>query len=611
MKRLLFVLLLAFASFATVMAQRTITGKVVDNAGDPLIGATILVEGTSTGTVTEIDGTYTLRVPEGSNTLIFSYTGFKSREVEIGTSDIVDVTILPDIVGLEDIVVVGYSPTRRKDITGSVSSVTSEELKDVPGLGLQTALRGRAAGVQVFQASGTPGAAVNVRVRGSTSINADNSPLYVVDGVPMIDGSFSQIGVGGQDINALADLNPADIESIEVLKDASTAAIYGNRAANGVVLITTKKGKAGRTQMNFNASYGLQEAANLVELIDADQYMNFMETIFGNPTFLAAGLGGTTDWYDEIFDTAPIQEYSLSASGGDEKTRFFSGLTYFDQEGIVNGSRFERYSARLNLDHVATDNLTLGLNLGYNFSKNKRIRNDNNIFGAISVATLWPATVPVRNDDGSFASAFGWDNPVATTTLYENFVNSNRITGNLFANYSITRDLSFKASVGLDALDLREDVFQPSALQSSNNGTANVAQTRAMRWLTEYTLNYQKRFGRSNLAVLVGAGYQENQVNQDFAQVDDFPTDNFSGLSAGATPTSITGSFNGDRLHSYFGNMNYSFDNKYIITATFRADGSSRFINDKWGYFPGASAAWRISSESFMANAGFDELKIR
>ncbi|MCB0628299.1 MAG: TonB-dependent receptor [Saprospiraceae bacterium] len=611
MKRLSLVLMLVFTGIGALLAQRTITGQVSDENGEGLIGATVLVKGTTVGTVTDIDGNYTVQVPADANTLVFSYTGFVSQEIELGAANTLDVTMTTDVIGLEDVVVVGYSTQRKKDITGSVSSVSGDDIGTEAGVGLQTALRGRAAGVQVFQASGTPGAAINVRVRGSTSINASNQPLFVIDGVPLIQGNFQQVGVGGQTLNALADLNPNDIESIEVLKDASTAAIYGNRAANGVVLITTKKGSAGRTKLNFDASYGTSEPIRLVELMSAEQYMEQMNVLFGDPNALAGGMGGNTDWYGEVFRNAPVQNYNLSASGGDAKTRFYAGLTYGDEQGIVKNTRFQRYSGRLNLDHVASDKLTLGVTMGYNYSKNRRVRNDNNIFGAVSVATLWPATVPVYNDNGSFASAFGWDNPLATVTLYDNLVTTNRLTSTFFARYELLEGLTFQAKVGVDALDMREDVHQPSALQSSNNGTVQLGQTRDNRWLTEFTLNFNKYFGKSSLTALVGAGYQEDQVRQDFSQVDDFPTDDFRGLTAGATPTSITGSFTGDRLDSYFANVNYAFDDKYILTATFRADGSTRFINDKWGYFPGASVAWRLSSEPFLSGSGIDDLKLR
>jgi TonB-linked SusC/RagA family outer membrane protein len=326
---------------------------------------------------------------------------------------------------------------------------------------------------------------------------------------------------------------------------------------------------------------------------------------------LAGGLGGNTNWYDEIFHTGTLQNYQLSASGGDTKTRFYASMNYNDNQGIVRKSQFERYSGRLNLDHVASEKLTLAVNLGYNYTKNQRIRNDNNIFGAVSVATLGPPTVPVYNADGSYGTAFGWDNPVASVTIYENLVTTSRTTGEAYARYEIIPGLHAKAKVGIDMLDLREAIFEPSALQSSVSGTGIGAQSREVRWLAEYTLAYQRQVGEVNLYAIAGAGYQEDRLEQTLGQVNDFPTDDFKGLSSGAIPTKITGDFSGDRLNSYFGNVNLTFRDKYILTLTGRADGSSRFVNDKWGFFPGVAAAWQIGDEPFMSDGIFDWLKLR
>ncbi len=616
MKKLLLALSLLCFSTSWTLAQRTISGTVTDPTGEPLIGANILAKNTSVGTVTDIDGTFSLDVPEGAEALVVSYTGFQTREVELGTSTVLDI-ILSEGISLQDVVVVGYSTVQRKDITGSVSSVNTEAIQSLSGIGVENVLQGRTSGVQVISSNGAPGSGIDVRVRGSTSINASNRPLFVIDGVPVLDADLSQVGVGGQGTNTLADLNPNDIESIEVLKDASLASIYGSRAGNGVVLITTKKGKAGRTNINFDGSYGFQEPWKKVELLDADGFREQMEEMYGDPDFGQGSRGGNTNWYDEIFTPglfekeSAIQNYALSFSGGSEKTRFFASLGYLDNQGIMKGSAYTRYSARLNLDHVASDFFKMGMNLGYNNSRQQRVRNDNNIYGALSVATLWPPTVPIYNDDGSYANAFGWDNPVATVTIYENNVFQDRIIGNIFGEVTFMEGLSFRANLGIDALLFREAVFEPSALQSSPTGTKTESNTRNIRWLTEYTLNYRKRFDRHSVNAVIGAGFQEEKRDVMEAEVNDFPTDNFSGLSAGATPTNISGSFTGDRLNSFFGSLNYSFDDRYILTATFRADGSSRFINNQFGYFPGVSAAWRISNEAFMANSFFNELKLR
>lgn len=611
MKRLSLVLLLLAAGFTAAMAQRTITGTVTDKSGEPLIGASILAEGTSTGTVTDLDGNYSLNVPDGATNLIFSYTGFASMTVELGASNVVDVELEEGIAELEEIVVTGYGTKRSKDVTGSISSISAEDFMEEANVNVQSALRGRAAGVTVQQTSGAPGAGFNVRVRGATSINASNAPLYVVDGVPIISESLSQVAIGGQDQNPLADLNPNEIESIEVLKDASAAAIYGSRGANGVVLITTKSGKAGRTVINFDASYGMQELPQQIDVVNAEDYRAYLEEGYGSPDVGAGGLGGDNNWQDLIFRRSPVQDYNLSASGGNEKTRFYAGLTYSDNQGIIQGTQFTRYSGRLNLDNYVSDKLSFNVNMGFTRSQNSPVQNDNNIFGAVSTAFLLPPTVPLRLENGRFGSAFGLENPVAATTLYDQLIVTNRVIGNIGARYKILPELTFQAKLGLDYLSLREDIFEPSGLQSSVAGTATVGTTNNIRTVATYTLNYQKRFGAHSLNAIAGFEMQEDRLDRTFSQVNDFPGDNFTALSAGASPVSTLGDFTGDNLRSIIGNIDYNYSDRYIFTFTIRRDGSSRFINEQFGIFPAASAAWRISEENFFGGSFFNDLKLR
>ena len=612
MKKLSLVLMLVFAGVATLMAQRSIQGTVSDENGEGLIGATVLVKGTSTGAVTDIDGNYSINVPEGSTTLVFSYTGYATQEVEIGTSSRIDVSLEQSIAQLDEIVVTGYGTKRQKDITGSVASVKAEDFLEEANVTVQSALRGRAPGVVVQQASGAPGAGFNVRVRGATSINASNAPLYVVDGIPIISGGRSQVGLGGQEgQNPLADLNPNEIESIEVLKDASAAAIYGSRGANGVVLITTKSGSAGETQINFNASYGQQQLIKQIDVVDREGYRSYMEEALGSPDAVVGSLPGDNNWQDEIFRTSPIQDYTLSANGGNEKTRYFASVGYNDNKGIVRGTRFTRHSARLNLDNYVNEKLSFNVNLGFTRSNNQPVQNDNNIYGAVSTAILLPPTIPLRNEDGSFGSAFGLENPVAAVTLYDQNIVTNRIIGNIGARYKILPSLSFNTKLGVDALNLREDVFEPSGLQSSVRGTKSVGTSNSLRVVNNYTLNFQKQFGAHSLNALAGFEMQEDRIESTFSVVNDFPGDNFSALDAGSNPTTTAGDFTGDNLRSFFGNIDYNFGDRYILTFTIRRDGSSRFINEKWGTFPAVSAAWRISEEPFFNASFVDDLKIR
>lgn len=596
----------------SIIAQQTITGTVTEEGGEPLIGASVVAESTSSGTVTDIDGNYSLTLPEGVTAIIVSYTGYKEQRIEIGAASVYDILLSDDIIGLEDVVVIGYSPTKRKDLTGAVSSVKSEDIESIQLPSIEAALQGRAAGVTVNKNSGKPGGGIDVNIRGRTSISASNQPLYVVDGVPIISGDnldFAQDGTGNSNVSVLADLNPDEIESIEVLKDASSAAIYGSRAANGVVLITTKKGsRDGKTKVSLNAAYGNQWLPKQIDVVDGPTYIEYITEVFGANI---VGTEANNNWQDLIFQTSTIQDYNANISGGNEKTQFFASGGYADDQGIMIGSGFTRYSGRLNVNHLATDKLSFNMNMGYIRSNTQQIQNDNNIFGALSTAILLPPVVPVMAEGGGFGSAFGLENPVAAVTQYKNNLARGRLTGKIGANYNITEELSFSASFGADLVNQTESVFEPSTLQSSNTGRAVIATIGNERIIHEYLLKYNKAFGNNNLNVIAGTSFQEDKINTTFSEAVDFPTDDFRGLTSGASPTTTNGGFTGDNLKSYFGSVNYSFGGKYFVTGTFRADGSSRFVRDKWGFFPGVSAGWNLSEEAFLADSGLDLLKLR
>jgi TonB-linked SusC/RagA family outer membrane protein len=621
MKKQLVVFLTLLMLGGTMMAQRVISGKVTDKDG-PLAFVTVLAKGTTAGASTNEEGEFRLEVPSDADVLVFSLVGYKTIEQTIGTSNTMDLVMVEDAFELEEVVVTGFSSIRRKDITGSVSSVDGSAIADQPVVGVQNALQGRAAGVQVVTNNGAPGAGIDVRVRGSTSISASNQPLFVVDGVPVVSGDFSQNGVGNAGLNALADINPNDIESIEVLKDASTAAIYGSRGANGVVLITTKKGKAGKTQINLNSSYGFQQAWNTVDMLDADQYY---DVILEEAAQNAFGVGiadlgilkgtGNTNWQDEVFRTGAVSDNTLSISGGNSKTRFFSSMSYFMNEGIVKGTQQDRYSGRLNVDHRASRKFKMGMNLSFTNNNIKRVQNDNNIYGAVSTAILMPPDVPLFNDDGTYATAYGLENPLAAVTEYQNNAVSNRVIGNVFGEYEIVPDLTFKAVVGIDLNALREEVYEPNVLQSARgtNGRGFVGQQTFMRWLTDYTLNYSKQFDKHSIRALAGIGFQKDVRQGSFVDGTGFPTQDFTTLNTAANITAGSADWTSNALQSYFGNVQYTYADKYILNAVFRADGFSAFgVNSRFGYFPSFSAAWRISEEGFMDNVGlFDDLKLR
>jgi len=609
MKKLSLVVGLVLFGLASMFAQRAITGSVIDEQGEALIGATILVKGTSVGTVTDIDGKYSLNVPAEGKAIVISYTGFSTQEIELGATNVVDVTLESDVIGLDDVVVIGYAPVKRKNLTGSVQSIDGATVAAEAGATVQSGIR-RAAGVIVQQSSGAPGSGYNIRVRGATSITASNEPLFVVDGIPVVAQSFLQSGLGGQETNALADINPSEIESIEVLKDASTTAIYGSRAANGVVLITTKRGSAGKTKVDLNASYGYNEPIKTIPVVNNAQYREYITGIFGTDQ-LPWVTDADSDWQDLILNTNPIQQYGASIRGGDAKTKFFIGTNYDDNQGTLNGTQFTRYSARLNLDHQISDRFKTSMNLGYTRSINKLIQNDNNIYGAISTAILLPPTLPIRTESGAYGSAFGLENPVAATEEYEHYIRSNRIIGNVEATYFLTDNLSVAAKFGLDGNSNQESVFTPSVMQQSANGGIAEGASNYNRMIQEYRLGYSNQFGTTSLSAIAAAIYQRDDFRSTYFATNDLPTNGFPSAGSAANPETVTGDLTGDALHSYLANANLSFNNMVFVSASVRADGSSRFVNDRWGVFPGISAGVNLSNTDLMSGGLFDLFKVR
>lgn len=631
MKRLSLVLSLLFFSAVSLLAQRTITGKVVDNNSEPLIGASILVKGTSTGTVSDLDGSFQLDVPGGGSVLVVSYTGYRTVEVNLTSASNYDITLESEAIALSDIVVVGYGTQSKKELTGSVSKVSAEQIARLPVTGLDQALQGQAAGVQVTSASGTPGASVSVRVRGPSSISAGNQPLYVVDGIPINTGSYSQIGVGGQQVNALADLNPADIESIEILKDAAAAAIYGSRASNGVVLVTTKRGKQQKTQVSLNTYYGTQSVWRLIEPATGPEYVAFVQEAVRNRfgatvTPGALGLRGldadpstypSTNWFDEIFQDAPISQTDLNFAGGNERTKFYVSGSYFNQDGTVIGSNFNRYNFRLNLDNLVTDNFKIGVSTGFSRSHNNRIQNDNNIYGVLSTALLLGSHFPVRNADGTYGRDpnASIENPVANALEPSYDVFSNRLLSNIYGEWTILEGFSFRTSFSVDYLNVRDDRFIPAThIQAAGvNGQGEQGMSADLNLVNENYFTYRKSFGNLNFDALVGASYQNSLAESFYGLGQNFPGTTIRELSAASVKSTVTSSKSEWGLNSYFSRFNFNWKQKYFLSASVRADGSSRFgANNRWGVFPAFSGAWRISEEGFLRESNLiSELKLK
>jgi len=638
MKKLLLPIALCFLMMSqNAFAQtRPVKGQVLDEKGQPVPGASVQIKGTTAGTITDANGNFSLEVPDEDNTLVISSLGYKPQEVDAGDG-LNPVTVrfsASSATTLNETVVIGYTAVKRKDLTGSVSSVNASQIKDIPNVTVEKALQGRAAGVQVVQNSGTPGAGIDVRVRGTTSINAGTQPLYIVDGVPVATGNFSQMDLGGQNVNALAQLNPDDIESIEVLKDAATAAMYGSRASNGVVLITTKKGQYnqdGTATIQVNTSYGVQNAWKKLKTLNDNQYYNLIgdeiRNYVGDPTITnkdALGMLGMeqrpqyyTNYIDYIFRQGTTQDHNVNLSGGNAKTKYYASLGYFKNDGILKASDYDRYSGRVNIETKATNWLKTGANLGFTRSEEHRVKNDNNIYGYMLPSLLLPPDQPLYNKDKTYwVNDFGWENPAANANSYMNRVTTNRFIGNAFAEVSIVKGLSLIGKVGTDQLSAYENEYIPAnTIQgSSTNGSGTAATTAASKWINEDYLSFDRTFGKHSIVAAGGLSFEETSTRFTAAQASNFGSDQLPNLTSASTPVTASSSATIYGLRSYYVNANYSYADKYLLSGSFRYDGSSRFaVNNKWASFPGVSAAWRISNEDFFKNVQkvVNDLKIR
>ncbi|TWI85792.1 TonB-linked SusC/RagA family outer membrane protein [Lacibacter cauensis] len=630
-RKLLVFTLLCICSLTAFAQEKTIQGKVTDENATPLSGVSVTVKGSAKGTVTDREGVFTLSVPDNARTVLFSFVNYVTQEVALGNKTFIQVQLLTEEKALSEVVVVGYGTQRKKELTGSVAQVKGTDLANRPLQGPDQALRGQVAGVTVTQSSGTPGSSMNVNIRGTGSINASSQPLYVVDGVPINTGSYSQIGVGGQTLNSLADINPNEIESYEILKDAAATAIYGSRAANGVVLITTKRGANKKTKINLSTYYGISNVAKKIPVLTGPQYVELVQESIVNrygagilPS--AIGLVGldnapstfpTTNWQDEIFTQGSVQNHDISAQGGNDKTRFFVSGSYFDQNGIVLKSDFKRYNFRLNLDNKVTDKFKVSTGIGLSRSVSNRLSNDNNIYGVVSTSVLLGSHIPAYNANGTYGRDpnSSTENPLANAYEVTNLVANNRILANISGEYEILKNLSFKSLFGVDFIGLREQNFIPSThLQAVGvRGDGIEGYTQDFNWINENILTYKKSFGAHAVAFTGVASFQESVFESVFARAQNFPGNQIRRLSAGSVRVNASSTGSSWGLAGYIGRVNYAFKDKYLVSGSLRRDGVSRFgENKRWGTFPAVSGAWRISEEAFMSKVKFiSDLKIR
>ncbi len=616
--------------------EKTVTGTVTDaDSAFPLPGVNIAVKGTMTGTATGIDGTYSIRVSPGA-VLVYSFVGYLPQEVTVGDQNVINIALAEDVALLSEVVVVGYGTQRKADVTGAVSNVKVSEANVGLVQSPEQLIQGRVSGVRIIQNDGDPGAGVTIRVRGGTSISASNDPLYVIDGVP-IDNSSSQPGTfsieGGDENNGprnpLSFLNPSDIESIDILKDASAAAIYGSRGANGVILITTKKGRSGQLTVNYSGRVASSSLRKKLDLLSASEYRQFVSD-FG----LNNDLGGSnTDWQDEVFQSATSHEHNLSFSGGTESTSYRASVGYRDQEGIVINSGQERVTSNLSATHNALDDkLKLAVNLNGSFvNDNLTPTTETNGFESTLLGNVikFNPTLPVDDTDdgclfdvGSGFCEVGTSvrNPVAIAEQVQDLAKTTRILGNITADYSFTNELSGKVNVGLDRSSGVRRTFIPKTSPLppgvSENGTAAQNSLDRGSRLVEVTGQYNSILDdRHSINVLGGYSWQDFTSESFGVETRDFVTDavSFNNLNLGANFQKPVSDKQVSKLISFFGRVNYGYDSKYLLTATIRRDGSSRFgADEKWGVFPSASVAWRLSRENFLANVDWlDDLKIR
>ena len=619
------------AAPARAAADVPVSGRVVGPDGSGLPGVTVLVRGSSTGTTTSAEGQFALSAPEGS-TLLFSFVGFTTQTVTVTAGmPALGISLREDAQKLSEVVVVGYGTQDRGSISSAISSVSGRDIATQPVADPTQALQGRAAGVTVTQNSGAPGGAggTQVRVRGITSAG-NNSPLYVVDGFPLPSSD-----AGGNSVeNQLNAINPNDIETIDVLKDASATAIYGLRAANGVVIITTKRGKAGTSSINLDGYRGIQQVWRKLSLLNAEQY-----AVINNESILAQGsspvqeklrdpksLGEGTDWQKAVFrPTAVIQSYNLGAAGGSDKARYAVSGGYFQQDGTLNGSNFERFTLRANGDIQLSKRVKIGNSLSLTHLSDRQLNTGNDEFGVLNNVLQAPPVLPVYRPDGSWYEATKADNyvepnPVLQSLIANNKFNRNRILSTVFAEVEPIKYLRFRTNVGVDLIFDNGSGFTPALGANSPRNGPGTASAYAFSnynpgWLIENTLTYDRLFaGKHQVTALLGQSAQEFNFNSVSANRIGYLSNDLQQLNNGPQTNQTNGGTSSQtRLASYFGRVNYDFAGKYIFSATVRYDGSSAFATGyKFGFFPGASVGWRLSEEAFIKNiAVISNLKLR
>lgn len=632
--RFAFSVVLTFLMLGLLVAQAQtsgISGTVISETGETLPGVNILVKGSSKGVVTDNNGAYTLDALRSEDVLVISFIGYTTIEEVVGQRSTIDIQLQPDLRTLSEVVVVGYGTQRKLETTGSIASIKSDVLTQMPVSNVAQGLQARVAGVQITQNSGAPGGNVSVRIRGTNSINGSSEPLYIIDGIQVSNGG------GINDVSPLSTINPNDIESVDVLKDASATAIYGARGSNGVVLITTKRGSSGVTRVTLESYYGVQRNTRQMDVLNAAEFAQLENDVYKNPNLFPdpATEGEGVNWQDLIFRDAPIQSHQLSVTGGNDKTQLALSANYFEQDGVIINSAFKRYSLRLNLDHQISSKVKVGTSIMGSYNINNGIQTGSTNVGDAAVVTgsvlgaavgAPPNLKPYR-DDGTifpFGEQLGGryrevSNPIGLASVL-NETNISRVLANVYGDFSILKGLTYRASFNTDLQNNLRNFYSPIAIvavgdRNPNSGSAQKMIENTNVLLHESIITYAKSIADKHSLKFTGVfATQSNNFSTHTVTANGFPNDVTTNEALQLALTVSTSSFRSkERLDSYMGRFNYGFRDKYFVDFTVRTDGSSKFgENHKYGFFPAASAAWRIIEENFMQNVSVvSDLKLR
>jgi len=624
----LFFLLLFFCFSVQAQTAADVSGKILDESGKPLAGAAISLKGSSKGVVSNNAGEFILKAIKPNATLIITYQGYEDTSINIANNTSFIITMRQNFNKLGEVVVVGYGTQRKIASTGSIASVKAGDITQTPVTNVAQGLAARVAGVQITQNNAAPGGNISVRIRGTNSINGSSEPLYIIDGI--------QISNGGAvtDVSPLSTINPNDIESVDILKDASATAIYGARGANGVVLITTKRGKSGATRVQLDTYQGIQNITKKLKMLDASQFAKLENDIYNSAIYTdPSSLGKGTDWQNIIYRQAKIQNYQAAVSGGSDKTVFSLSGNYFNQDGIIIKSNFNRYSLRATLDHTISNHFKVGTSILGSYTTNTNIPTGINSIdgpvvtqGIVGAALGAPPTLVPYKTDGSifpFADQFnGRYREVANPAGLAQILNRNtikRTLANLYAEAKIIEGLNYRASFNADVSNTLNDYYSPlyilgKAEVNANSGSGSKGNVNTTSWLHESILTYNHSFGEHSLKFTGVYAIQTNLYNANSISASGFPNDATTNEALGlAVNRTVSSSRTRDALNSYMGRINYGYANKYFIDLTARRDGASKFgENHKWGFFPAIAGAWRIIEENFLKGSRiFSDLKLR